>query len=102
MDKNIEIIEKELNNLVNKNYHSYAIFVRDIFGDNPNHFVDVTIMFNGHKDLVEVGIGKKDRRIVAYTQDGYMELIDLGFKENEIVKKYNNGEDNKYTSKDND
>ena len=95
MDKYIQIIEKDFDNLKDKNYYNYAILAKDKFRDDSKKYVDVTLMFSTPNELKEVGITKKDRAIIAYNKNGYYELIDLGFNKNEIweLSKFENGED---------
>jgi hypothetical protein len=84
MDENIEKIENSFNEVDSSlfDYRIEALFPFD------KTWVNITGLFNSPSELKEVGIGKKDRRLIAKNEEGYFELIDLGFKDKEIIKEY--------------
>lgn len=84
MDALLENIEDSFKEIDSSsfNYKLEAKFPYD------GEYVDITGMFSTAKELKEVSITPKNRRIIAKNQDGFEELLDLGFKAKEIIKAY--------------
>ena len=72
----IEEIKKDYQN--HKSNKNYTIEGRlELLHD----YVDITTMFNNYYEIKELNISY---RAIAYNEDGFDELLDLGFPKNKI------------------
>jgi len=60
---------------------------------SDNSVIDITNMFNNRVECEEMGIMRQDRILIAHTNNGYKQLIDMGFSHKEIMKYYGNSQE---------
>jgi hypothetical protein len=84
----MKINELEYIEEVSKEYHSNLNYLIEAKMDLVNEWVDVTEMFYTPSLLRSMKISKNDRRVIAKNQLGFNQLVDLGFKEIEIIKNF--------------
>lgn len=77
-DKLISELEKEL-----KNHHTKLHYRIEAVLEFVDDYIDVTDMFNTPEQLKEL---KVKYRAIAMDEEGYTQLLQLGFKKNKITK----------------
>lgn len=69
--------------------YNYKITARYRLSDEPHKYVDVTGMFMSADELEEVSLSRKSRKIYAFNEAGFDELMEMGFSGSEIICMFN-------------